>query len=361
MEYEEDDVDEYGGDTTMTEEFERLVDNAIDFLQHSVEEIETDPKYSIIHFYSAVELFLKARLQSEHWTLIISKNQDPDRKKFKEGDFKSVTLEEAKDRLNKVLGSDLESHVYKAFDDVRKHRNKLVHFYHRDQDREAHNRVQTDIIRQQLKAWYHLNQLLSCKWKDLFETWHDKLVNIGAKLRKHSSFLSVVFEQQMPTIKSQEIVGYVFLECPSCSYKAEKHESKQNHLYEAECLVCGFTETCLNINCKDCSSNILFRSEGYASCSECGKKYDPESLAELLHCRGRDSDFREEICNCDCGGYHTVYITEDGEYACAQCFYTYDNIEQCEWCYEFNTGSMENSYLNGCDHCQGSLSYHGCK
>ena len=48
--------------------FESIVENTIDFLHQSVEELETFPKYSVIHFWSAVELFFKARLLKEHWT-----------------------------------------------------------------------------------------------------------------------------------------------------------------------------------------------------------------------------------------------------------------------------------------------------
>ena len=51
--------------------FVSLVRNAIDFLKKSVDELEGSPKYSVIHFCSAIELFLKARLLVEHWTLII--------------------------------------------------------------------------------------------------------------------------------------------------------------------------------------------------------------------------------------------------------------------------------------------------
>ena len=52
--------------------FDSLVRNAMDFLKKSVDELEESPKYSVIYFSTAVELFLKARLLREHWSLIIS-------------------------------------------------------------------------------------------------------------------------------------------------------------------------------------------------------------------------------------------------------------------------------------------------
>ena len=81
--------------------FRSLVDNAIDFLAKASEELEDWPKYSVIHFYAAVELFLKARLMSEHWTLIVAKRQDPDWDRFISGNFSSVSLDEASIRLKK--------------------------------------------------------------------------------------------------------------------------------------------------------------------------------------------------------------------------------------------------------------------
>jgi hypothetical protein len=64
--------------------FDSVVDNAIDFLRQALDELETKPKYSVIHFCASIELFLKARLMLEHWSLIseepqkqISQNLEP--------------------------------------------------------------------------------------------------------------------------------------------------------------------------------------------------------------------------------------------------------------------------------------------
>uniref|UniRef100_E6QVY9 HEPN domain-containing protein n=1 Tax=mine drainage metagenome TaxID=410659 RepID=E6QVY9_9ZZZZ len=45
--------------------FGKLVDNAFDFLDKAGREFKSEPKYSVIHFYAALELFLKARLLHE--------------------------------------------------------------------------------------------------------------------------------------------------------------------------------------------------------------------------------------------------------------------------------------------------------
>lgn len=50
---------------------QQLIENAIDFIKKSLEEFETNLKYSIIHFAIGVELILKARLMNEHWSLTL--------------------------------------------------------------------------------------------------------------------------------------------------------------------------------------------------------------------------------------------------------------------------------------------------
>lgn len=111
------------------EMFNRLVENAFDFLFKAVSEIEGQPKYSVIHFYTAVELFVKARLMKEHWSLVISQRQEADWDKFITGDFQSVTLTEAANKLKKVVLSGLSKAELEAFREVANDRNKMVHFF----------------------------------------------------------------------------------------------------------------------------------------------------------------------------------------------------------------------------------------
>ena len=67
-----------------------LLENAFDFLERGIEQFEHEPKYSVINFCSAVELFLKARLLKEHWALVVAKNPKMD--EFLKGDFKSINF-----------------------------------------------------------------------------------------------------------------------------------------------------------------------------------------------------------------------------------------------------------------------------
>lgn len=127
-----------------------LTNNAIDFLNRAIDDFKAQPKYSIINFHTAVELFLKARLLREHWSLIVSKS--PDRQKFDAGDFMSVTFDEACVRLQNIVQSPVPERARKNFDAIRKHRNKMVHFFH-DADSGIGPAIEV-IAREQLRAWY---------------------------------------------------------------------------------------------------------------------------------------------------------------------------------------------------------------
>jgi hypothetical protein len=99
--------------------FDRLVENALDFLTKAIKGFKTEPKYSMINFYAARELFLKARLMHEHWSLVVMK--EPDRDKFEAGDFASVSFEAACERLQKVVRSPIPQMAKRNFDLVRRH------------------------------------------------------------------------------------------------------------------------------------------------------------------------------------------------------------------------------------------------
>ena len=106
-----------------------LIENAFDFLEEAIKKIEKKPKYAVIHFQAAVELFIKARLMDEHWSLVIAPRTEPDWDRFLVGDFRSVSLRDAATRLKKVVGRGLTTEEYDAFDAVTTHRNKMVHFF----------------------------------------------------------------------------------------------------------------------------------------------------------------------------------------------------------------------------------------
>ena len=104
-----------------------LVENAFDFLARAINEFKCSPKYSVIHFSTSVELFLKARLVSEHWSLVVVKQQSVNLQQFKAGSFQSVTIKEATNKLENIVCSKLSNQTIDAFQKVADHRNKIIH------------------------------------------------------------------------------------------------------------------------------------------------------------------------------------------------------------------------------------------
>ena len=132
--------------------FQQVVDNAVDFLEHSLAELEEAPKYSVIHFCSAIELFLKAKLMLEHWSLIDEEPKRANLSKFRAGIFKSVSIDETIERLENIANVRIQKEGQRSFSHIREHRNKMVHFFHPDYAGAAESTIQTIVI-EQTKAY----------------------------------------------------------------------------------------------------------------------------------------------------------------------------------------------------------------
>lgn len=344
--------------------FVRLVENALDFLFRSIDELGHYPKYSVIHFYAAVELFIKARLMSEHWSLVVTNRQEPDWEKFVAGDFQSVSLEESATKLKKAVRSELSELELQAFREVGKHRNKMVHFFHEAHLVTENNELRRTIAREQLRAWYILHQLLTVRWQDQFHTWSRQIGELDDRLRDHRKFLQVAFEHLKPHIEQREHEGFTYESCPSCGFKAQQHIPEMEETYSAVCLVCNFHDRCLTIECSSCGSSVRFKNEGFSTCPSCGNYFEPEQVVDVLrneqaaYAAAMDDDYSWVEGNCsECDSVHTVVKVADNEHFCASCFKEFQSLQTCEWCDEYNTGDMELSYLTGCTICAGKLDW----
>lgn len=342
----------------------QLVDNAFDFLSRSIDELGDQPKYSVIHFHAAIELFLKARLLSEHWSLVVSKNHEPDWDRLVSGDFRSVTLDEAASRLAKVVRSGLSPQELKAFSDVTKHRNRMLHFFHELDDIEKNRNLVRGIAKQQLNAWYYLHSLLTKRWGNVFGAWIERVDIIDGKLRRYHEFLEVVFGHVKKDIAEKKGSGKMFLQCPSCGFESQEHSPLLEELYQSKCLVCNHEEINIRINCIDCDTVVCFANEGFGECESCGKQYEPGDVAEHLLDEGeaymaaKEGDNSWDLGNCgECDGFHTVVRLDGDYYLCASCFGEFEEVSQCGWCNELNTSDMEHSFLTGCNHCDGRLGW----
>lgn len=338
---------------------QRVVENALDFLTRAIGDLNESPKHSVIGFYTGVELFLKARLLAEHWTLVVAKTQDPEVGAFLRGDFSSVTLKEAATRLEKVVGSGLSGPELQTFAKVGHHRNKMIHFFHEEGEESEREQVRISILMQQMTAWHQLNILLTRRWGDVFAPWQREISSIQRKLRGHRQYLKVAYNHARPALAEAKADGRILETCPACKYKAEIHLKVKDIPYVTSCPVCELTQHALRIDCPDCETEILFRQDGHAECPGCDRSFEPTDLAEVLddggarHLAALDGDF-SELGNCDeCDGYHLIATTETGQHVCAGCLTEFDTLQFCEFCGEANSGDMTDSYWSGCNHCDG--------
>ena len=118
-----------------------------------------------------------------------------------DGDFVSVSLVEAAEKLEKVVKSGLRKQELETFRNLTRHRNKMVHFFHKAMSDEENEKLRRAIAREQLTAWYMLHKILTSRWSDVFSPWSGKLGEIDKKLRKLHEFLQIVFDQLGPEIK----------------------------------------------------------------------------------------------------------------------------------------------------------------
>lgn len=326
-----------------------LVDNAVDFLTLATDEFKARPKHSIINFHSAVELFLKARLMQEHWSLVVSKTPDLD--SFKAGDFVSVTFDEACHRLAKIVGSPLPEPTRAAFDVIRKHRNRLVHFF-QDLDDEA---VREKIAVEQLSAWHGLVMLLKGDWREVFSAFQLDLDSLDRKFAAHRLYLKTRFDSLKPELDRLRAEGRTLVACDRCRFDAAETEVIAGDLHRANCHVCNFTPRWLELDCGDCGGKFRAVGEEEAICG-CGVTYSQEDIADMVDEDPATTDnyFEHQTpANCSfCDGYETV-VSYAGRYICVGCLELTEGLGSCGWCNEANNGDMEGSEWKGCNFCDG--------
>lgn len=342
--------------------FEDLVNNGVDFLKHSVSQFKESPKYSVISFYSAIEIFLKARLMLEHWTLVVAKPEKADVRKFKAGDFKSVTLEEAVGRLEKVIGQKLSKDEFASFNGIRKHRNKLVHFFHAVHTGKPSAQALGEIAAEQCRGWYHLHRLLTETWKSEFSRFSIKIQELDGLMLTHKKYLQTKFDAISPEIAKLEKEGYEVSVCPSCDFDARIAHPEGHSLFYLKCLVCNAGSTVLELNCPECEKEPVFYDGDSVVCQRCHEKIDIQSLIDiyggLQSPKERATEPEPEYC-CFCGdfGEPTIIPWDDG-YLCLSCLSFHEVVHQCEWCAERIAGELDGSYAFGCPRCDGKIGYH---
>lgn len=340
--------------------FDSLVCNAIDFLKKSVEELEKSPKYSIIHFCCALELFLKARLLAEHWTLIITdinkvnkRKQDTIRSKFEAGDFHSIGLDQCIDRLRNICGFQVHLKAIEHFKRVYNHRNKMIHFYH-----PGYLNSQVEIVPEQWSAWYHLHNLISRDWWEHFQKFEGEIQELHDLLSGNWKYLKAKYVEIMPDIEKERCNRVIYSKCTLCGYESAKHESLYDLIYSNTCMVCHFQKNTIHIKCPDCDAEILIEEMGVGKCYACGFETD---FAFLLSALGPEKNPREDwkvayCAECENPEPSAIPIGEyEDEFLCLHCNTLHGSGGQCHYCQELIAGiDLGTSYYSGCVMCRGA-------
>ncbi|WP_241060655.1 hypothetical protein [Achromobacter xylosoxidans] len=356
------------------EHFKELVNNAFSFTSAAVEKIDTSPQFAVIDLYTAVELFLKARLLREHWSLVV---QDPKHAKvsgFISGDFISAGFDDLCKRLEHIAQAPVPKAAFSNFDGLRKSRNKIVHFANPAlvNAKESTAKVYSELW----GSWRHLMELLSSDWSAYFGDYRQHLNEFNARLQKHAGLLASAYEEAKEKISQRSKGKNTAVTCPHCNYAAAFLEKEHRWGGECLCMVCKSvtimtTPTNATINCPHCRSEFQFIKQIASidgafqhrdvACPDCKRNLPTTELIRLCNDRfGRGDMWCEEEegphaarCHkCQSEPASVFYI--DDFWTCVCCFERGFSAFSCD-CGMFATDGAERMKYLGCFECQEKL------
>jgi hypothetical protein len=333
--------------------FRKLCLSAFEFLRRSVAEFDKDPKFALAHFSTGLELLLKARLLNEHWSLVVLSK--PDLKKFRSGESTTVGITEAMDRLDSVVGEPVPKDARAAFEKVARHRNRVMHFFLEvgDQDREKLTR---EVAQDLYIGWYYLRERTQA-WSGILEDFQKELRALDSTMQRTKAYLKVLFEKLKPALDQKRRAGVEIGACPSCNFEAAVVENIADQIFVQRCQVCTLCIPILRFECSECETQHEVSGWHHFQPVQCpcGEHITMKELHEWLDTSSEDYTNPGPPINCaECQGAGTVVL--HGElYVCVQCAEHSQNAPQCGWCNEcqIGGGDLEDSYLTGCEFCDG--------
>lgn len=338
--------------------FESLVENAIDFMKVSLKELGSSPKYSVINFCSAVEIFFKARLMAEHWSLVVAKPETATLSKFKEGEFKSVTLDQAISRLENIAGETFSENEKKTFAVLREHRNKLVHFYHGEYVNTNDQQTINRIVSEQCRAWLHLHRLLTSKWKEHFGGYNKQISELDRLIHEHRKFLEVKFKSLSPKLKALMGRGEKIVKCSACGFSAAHQTEDTPPIKDCKCLVCGAGDRYLYMPCPVCDKEQVYTGDGFIECAKCQHIITEDDIIQFTLDEFQTNEPCEDdhlLAHCHlCCHTDPSVVKLSKDWVCLACLEPHDEPDHCSWCNTFSTCDMRDSGYFGCPDCEGS-------
>ncbi len=292
--------------------FDSLVQNAFEFLDRTLAELDSAPKHALINFVTAVELLFKARLSlvGAMWVAEEPTAATPER--FAKGSLRTVGLELARQRIEALSEDRVDDVRFKIFQGLARHRNRVIHFFHPNLSKQ-HER---DAIAGEIcVGWFHLYGLLTGLWATEFGSYSKRTREFGVQLQTTTRFLGAVFAHVLKTNANAK----TFSKCPSCGYAALDNAMGERYT-AALCRVCGYREP---------------------------------SHKAIQH---GEEDF--SACCAWCDGQNTVVETAFG-FKCTACGESFSECKTCEYCSEHWVGTSDSDfgdYYSGCPLCGGAAS-----
>jgi hypothetical protein len=342
-----------------------LVSNAIDFMRTAVEEFERRPKYSLINAYTAVELFLKARLLEHDWRNVVI--DEPTEEAFLAGEARTIGLDDARKRL-KAVSDPLPRRAYKAFNSLRRHRNKFVHFYHPEA---AANELfhfgddapvpAADLARSILVSWFFLHQLIRGSWQVTFRSWDIDLGRLHETVTAFSEYLGVAYDLAKPRLEELRQEGVVLLACPVCHRDSQQRQDITAELHDDECVVCHFQARVLDWECESCGETVELIGSGFGRCEHCDETVEPPDItARLAKLALFHKDYLEAGYPAACSqcGETDCVAPLSGELVCSSCLHIHDpgDLRTCGQCGQVTAGPLpEDAFWTGCLSCEGVM------
>ncbi|MCA9700583.1 MAG: hypothetical protein KC431_23860 [Myxococcales bacterium] len=304
-----------------------LIENGLRFLMIAVGEIETDPTLSVTHFATGIELLLKARLFSEHWSLVTEPPRAFTWLSLKIGQARTIQAKDLVSAISNLTGDTSllrpeNSCLKAAIEPIFTHRNRALHFI------PAQGEKAKKIASEQLRAWFYLHELLLGRWKDVYDKHSKAIGEADSALSRHKKYLDVRFQEltALNRFKGPSAKGLLF-ECCICEYASGIVDSIPSHNGTSW------------MSCPVCLSEVWVCNRA----TQAAPEWHPceEHEGECHHCGDQ--------------------MIEVGlSYLCLGCGTEFDDADRyvCEWCSSpFWGGIDSDTYSHGCGNCGGSFEY----
>lgn len=336
----------------MNEEFTNLTRNGLEFLKSSINELEDgNSKYAVIHFFTALEILLKARLVLEDWTLCVSNKDKATIEAFRRGESNTVGLRDALARLGTLPDGKWDQSETNVLDNLRRRRNQAVHFFHPE-----HLGTAQKVAVEQLVGWHLLFRRLSSQWKTHFQEFEDEIAALDSAMRKRADFFPEVYKQLEAKIFSEAASRHRTV-CNECNQPASLSEgSLVEGLFQMRCRVCESEQLSVFLPCKnkDCGRLVDQLTDRSCTCRGCGDEHQVDCMDTLEYFASSHPELAP-IAWCGVCGFtpQQSVIRLDGSCFCLACQTMMDrwHVRHCDSCGSDVTGRVGDQMNPGCIRC----------